>query len=72
MILSSGLADFYLDQNFRRELASLTASYWHADDSGEKSMCISFGLFFMIMSMGILVVDESILEFGLENGITNS
>lgn len=53
-----------------RELASLTASYWHADDSGEKSMCISFGLFFMIMSMGILVVDESILEFGLENGYT--
>ena len=31
-------------------------------------MCISFGLFFLILSMGILVVDESILEFGLESG----
>lgn len=50
------------------ELASLTAAYWHGEDSGERSMCVSFGLFFLILAMGILVVDESILEFGLENG----
>ncbi len=32
-------------------------------------MCISFGLFFLILSMGILIIDESILEFGLETGM---
>lgn len=51
-----------------KELASLTAAYWHEEDSGERSMCISFGLFFFILAMGVLIVDESILEFGLEKG----
>ncbi|XP_065065152.1 transmembrane protein 161B-like [Rhopilema esculentum] len=51
-----------------KELASLTAAYWHGQDSGERAMCISFGLFFLVLSMGVLVIDESILEFGLENG----
>eukprot|EP00112_Aurelia_sp_Birch-Aquarium-sp1_P013452 Seg2856.1 transcript_id=Seg2856.1/GoldUCD/mRNA.D3Y31 product="Transmembrane protein 161B" protein_id=Seg2856.1/GoldUCD/D3Y31 len=54
-----------------KELASLTAAYWRGEDSGERSMCISFGLFFLIVSMGILVIDESILEFGLESGYEN-
>eukprot|EP00794_Sanderia_malayensis_P019111 gene19111-21028_t len=52
----------------RKELLSLTAAYWQSSDSGEKSMCITFGLFFLILSMGVLIIDESILEFGLETG----
>ena len=31
-------------------------------------MCVSFGLFFLILAMGVLIVDENILEFGLESG----
>ena len=52
----------------RKELASLTLVYWRGEDSGERSVCVSFGLFFLILAMGVLVVDESVLEFGLENG----
>ena len=52
----------------RKELGLLTVAYWHGEDSGERSMCISFGLFFFILAMGVLVVDESVLEFGLEHG----
>ena len=59
---------YFLNRLNRKELASLTAAYWHGQDSGERAMCISFGLFFLVLSMGVLVIDESILEFGLENG----
>ena len=31
-------------------------------------MCIIFGLFFFVVSMAVLVVDESLLDFGLETG----
>jgi len=51
-----------------KELGSLTLVYWRGEDSGERSVCVSFGLFFLILAMGVLVVDESILEFGLESG----
>jgi len=51
-----------------KELYLLTTAYWKSDDGGERSMTISFGFFFFIMAMGILVVDESILDFGLEVG----
>ena len=54
--------------NISKELGSLTLVYWRGEDSGERSVCVSFGLFFLILAMGVLVVDESILEFGLESG----
>ena len=49
-------------------LFSLMAAYWRGDDTGERSMCIIFGLFFFVLSMAILVIDESLLDFGLETG----
>ena len=51
-----------------RELFSLTAAYWRSEDGGERAMTISFGFFFLVMSLGILVVDEKILDFGLNDG----
>jgi hypothetical protein len=34
-------------------------------------MCVTFGFFFLVFAMGILVVDEKILEFGLVDGYNN-
>lgn len=51
-----------------KELLSLTAAYWRSDDSGERTMAVSFGFFFFILALGVLVVDERILDFQLEAG----
>jgi len=49
-------------------LFSLTAAYWRGDDTGERSMCLTFGLFFFVVAMAVLVIDESLLDFGLDKG----
>lgn len=54
-----------------KELFLLTAAYWGTEDGGERAMTISFGFFFFILAMGILLVDESVLDFGLEVGYTD-
>lgn len=51
-----------------KELLSLTAAYWRSEEGGERAMAISFGFFFFVLALGVLVVDESILDFGLETG----
>lgn len=51
-----------------RELLSLTAAYWRSEEGGERAMAISFGFFFFIMALGVLVVSEDILDFGLQAG----
>ena len=54
-----------------RVLLQQTSMYFSSDDSGEKILCVLFGFFFLVSAMGILVVDESILEFGLASGYGN-
>lgn len=55
-----------------RILYSQTVMYFHAEEGGERMLCITFGFFFLVLSMGILVVsDGGILEFGLEEGYKN-
>jgi len=54
-----------------KDLLSLTAAYWRSADSGERSMTISFGFFFLVVAMGVLVIDEDILDFGLNEGYAN-
>lgn len=49
-------------------LFSLAAAYWRGDDTGERSMCLTFGLFFFVVAMAVLVIDESLLDFGLDKG----
>ncbi|CAB4021771.1 Hypothetical predicted protein [Paramuricea clavata] len=51
-----------------RILYLLTSPYWSSDDSGEKSVFLTFGVFFFVLAMAVLVVDESILEFNLDSG----
>ncbi|PIK49302.1 putative transmembrane protein, partial [Apostichopus japonicus] len=48
-------------------LFHLTALYFKTDDSGERSVCVTFSFFFLVIAMATLVVDEDILEFGLED-----
>lgn len=49
-------------------LISLVAAYWRGDDTGERSICLVFGLFFFVVAMAVLVIDESLLDFGLDKG----
>lgn len=54
-----------------RILIAQTAMYFRTQDGGEKILCFTFGFFFLVASMGILVIDDKILEFGLEEGYNN-
>lgn len=48
-------------------LFHLTALYFQTEDAGERSVCVTFSFFFLVIAMATLVVDEDILEFGLED-----
>ncbi|XP_069081016.1 transmembrane protein 161B [Pleurodeles waltl] len=52
-------------------LFSLTTHYFKLEDGGERSVCVTFGFFFFVKAMAILIVTENYLEFGLETGFTN-
>ncbi|XP_069631439.1 transmembrane protein 161B-like isoform X4 [Haliaeetus albicilla] len=52
-------------------LFSLTTHYFIVEDGGERSVCVTFGCFFFVKAMVILIVTESYLEFGLESGFSN-
>lgn len=52
-------------------LFSLTTHYFKVDDGGERSLCVTFGFFFFVKAMAILIVTENYLEFGLETGFSN-
>ena len=52
-------------------LFSLTSMYFRMDDGGERMLCVMFGFFFLVLAMGILIVDEDTLEFGLVRGHMN-
>ena len=54
-----------------RILLSQTGLYFQTEDGGERVLIITFGFFYLVLAMGILVVDENILEFGLETGYEN-
>ncbi|XP_062874065.1 transmembrane protein 161B [Trichomycterus rosablanca] len=52
-------------------LFSLMAHYFKLEEGGERSLCITFGFFFFVKAMAILIVTENYLEFGLETGFAN-
>ncbi|XP_048359376.1 transmembrane protein 161B isoform X1 [Sphaerodactylus townsendi] len=52
-------------------LFSLTTHYFRVEDAGERSLCVTFGFFFFVKAMAILIVTENYLEFGLESGFSN-
>uniref|UniRef100_A0A8C3UG97 Transmembrane protein 161A n=1 Tax=Catharus ustulatus TaxID=91951 RepID=A0A8C3UG97_CATUS len=42
--------------------------YFRSQEGGERSVCLSFAFFFLLLAMGALVLREELLEFGLEPG----
>ncbi|XP_048477307.1 transmembrane protein 161B isoform X3 [Rhincodon typus] len=54
-----------------KALFSLTTHYFKVEEGGERSVCITFGFFFFVKAMAILIVTENYLEFGLETGFVN-
>jgi len=54
-----------------RVLLSMTGAYFKAEDGGERILIVTFGFFCLVLSMGVLVIDEKYLEFGLEDGYKN-
>ncbi|ESP01059.1 hypothetical protein LOTGIDRAFT_225492 [Lottia gigantea] len=54
-----------------RSLMSQTAMYFRAEEGGERVLCVTFGFFFLVMGMGVLVISDLVLEFGLEDGYNN-
>ncbi|CAG2219002.1 ATE1 [Mytilus edulis] len=55
----------------KKILISQAAVYFKSEEGGERILCVTFGFFFLVLAMGILVIDEKILEFGLEPGYQN-
>lgn len=63
------LVKFFPKRYLRKVLYSVTALYFKGDESsGERSMCITCGCFFFVLAMVVLVIDENLLEFGLDRG----
>ncbi|ELU09636.1 hypothetical protein CAPTEDRAFT_175826 [Capitella teleta] len=54
-----------------RVMFVVTAIYFEGEESGERIMCFVMGFFFLILAMGVLIVSEDVLEFGLERGYQN-
>lgn len=54
-----------------KTLFSLTYHYFKLEEGGERSLCITFGFFFFVKAMAILIITENYLEFGLETGFAN-
>ncbi|NWJ08618.1 T161A protein, partial [Crypturellus undulatus] len=45
--------------------------YFRSEEGGERSVCLTFAFFFLLLAMVALVVREEYLEFGLEPGLAS-
>ncbi|XP_006028933.1 transmembrane protein 161A [Alligator sinensis] len=45
--------------------------YFRSEEGGERSVCLTFAFFFLLVAMVVLVVREDYLEFGLDSGLNN-
>ncbi|NWR77533.1 T161A protein, partial [Centropus unirufus] len=43
--------------------------YFRSEEGGERSVCLTFAFFFLLLAMVALVIREDYLEFGLEPGL---
>ncbi|KAF4790638.1 Transmembrane protein [Turdus rufiventris] len=59
------------DIDLHLETKSVTERDTIVEDGGERSVCVTFGFFFFVKAMAILIVTENYLEFGLESGFSN-
>ncbi|XP_040273352.1 transmembrane protein 161A [Bufo bufo] len=52
-------------------LFTMMKHYFRSEEGGERSVCLTFAFFFMLIAMIVMVVREEYLEFGLEPGINS-
>ncbi|XP_009993386.1 PREDICTED: transmembrane protein 161A [Chaetura pelagica] len=45
--------------------------YFSSEEGGERSVCLTFAFFFLLLAMVALVIREDYLEFGLEPGLAS-
>ncbi|XP_068021179.1 LOW QUALITY PROTEIN: transmembrane protein 161A [Melanerpes formicivorus] len=48
---------------------TLMCHYFRSEEGGERSVCLTFAFFFLLLAMLALVIREDYLEFGLEPGL---
>lgn len=49
-------------------LFTMMQQYFRSEEGGERSVCLTFALFFLLVAMVVLIVREDYLEFGLDSG----
>ena len=54
-----------------RVLISQAWVYMRTEEGGERVLLITFTFFFLVFAMGVLVIGDHIIEFGLEEGYRN-
>ncbi|GFN80864.1 transmembrane protein 161b-like [Plakobranchus ocellatus] len=52
-------------------LANQAWVYMRTEEGGERVLLITFTFFFLVFAMGVLVVGDHVIEFGLEEGYMN-
>ncbi|NWV96753.1 T161A protein, partial [Machaerirhynchus nigripectus] len=56
-------------QNPSKVFFMVMRHYFRSEEGGERSVCLTFAFFFLLLAMLALVVREEYLEFGLEAGL---
>nr|XP_033811074.1 transmembrane protein 161A [Geotrypetes seraphini] len=54
-----------------RVLFTVMHHYFRSEEGGERSVCLTFAFFFLLVAMVTTIVREEYLEFGLESGFAN-
>ncbi|XP_072012157.1 transmembrane protein 161A [Engystomops pustulosus] len=52
-------------------LFTMMKHYFRSEEGGERSVCLTFAFFFMLIAMIVMIIREEYLEFGLEPGINS-
>ncbi|XP_053558890.1 transmembrane protein 161A [Bombina bombina] len=52
-------------------LFTVMQHYFRSEEGGERSVCLTFAFFFLLIAMIVMIVREEYLEFGLEPGLTS-
>ncbi|XP_068090294.1 transmembrane protein 161A [Hyperolius riggenbachi] len=52
-------------------LLMMMKHYFRSEEGGERSVCLTFAFFFLLVAMIVMIVREEYLEFGLESGLNS-
>ncbi|XP_018423911.1 PREDICTED: transmembrane protein 161A [Nanorana parkeri] len=52
-------------------LLTMMKHYFRSEEGGERSVCLTFAFFFVLIAMIVMIVREEYLEFGLESGLNS-